>query len=292
MINRIARKLGNLTYGTVESIFRIYEHSNLSRAPGLADIPKYKKRQGGLGTTTYGEWCYTVGLFQGILKLALPAERPLKILDVGCGVGRLYLAARPSMNEEDHYTGLDLSKRCIDICKSTYKEDNATFVYYSTNNSYYKSKEANNLQPWPLEDNSFNMVTALSVWTHLREEDWVFYLSEVKRVLSPGGKAVISFFVLDKDYDAALPRKTDEISPYYPQQKNKWIFDKGAYGSKNWLCPAWVSVPEVAIGVREHAFLDAIEKAGLRISRFHSGSWKDQPALFFQDIVELEHKLD
>ena len=99
---------------------------------------------------------------------------------------------------------------------------------------------------------------------------------------------MISFFILDEDYTNALPHKDATISPYYPQPKNKWIFDTPAYDSTEWVCPSWARVPETAIGVPYRRFTNEVMQRGLTIQRYRSGSWKDQPSVFFQDIVVFE----
>ena len=42
----------------------------------------------------------------------------------------------------------------------------------------------------------------------MREEDWIFYLHEVRRTLTPDGVAIISFFVLDERYDEICLQKS------------------------------------------------------------------------------------
>lgn len=105
------------------------------------------------------------------------------MLDVGCGVGRLYLAARPYLTGNDSYLGIDVGKSFIDICKQQYRDANVSFLHTEASNGYYAKDTGGGPVAWPIADNSHNFVTALSVWTHLREEDWRFYLNEVGRVL-------------------------------------------------------------------------------------------------------------
>ena len=126
----------------------------------------------------------------------------------------------------------------------------------------------------------------MSVWTHLREEDWRFYLNEVGRVLAVGGRAIITFFVLDELYRPEAKRNIN--SAFYPQLEDKWIFDKPAYESKDWVYPKWADVPEVAIAVPQPVFKQAVEAAGLKIVQYLPGQWKDQPGFFFQDVVVFE----
>ena len=136
-----------------------------------------------------------------------------------------------------------------------------------------------------MKDASHNLITAVSVWTHLREEDWRFYLKEVGRVLQPGGRAILTFFILDELYRPEL--KGPKHSRFYPQPENKWIFDASA-GSDNWRYPSWADVPEAAIAVDEAAFEPAVEASGLKVVQYLPGSWKDQPGFFFQDVVVFE----
>lgn len=187
VVTRLGRKVMEGAYGPVERLYRAVEKRQLSRGAVLGSIPSPHLRGGGLGTTTYGEWCYTIGIFQTLIFQNLP-QRPVRMLDVGCGVGRMYLSAKPYLTPEDSYLGLDVTRRSIQICEEQYRAPNVAFLHTEASNGYYAKEVAGSPKAWPLNDGSFNLVTALSVWTHLREEDWRFYLTEVSSVLSTGGK--------------------------------------------------------------------------------------------------------
>ena len=288
LIEKLKQRSKILIYPILESIFRSLEKSFLSRGEVIEKIPGYLNRTGGLGTTTFSEWCYTVGIFHSIIYTILPNERPFKALDVGCGAGRLYLSMRPHMSDADQYVGLDINPELIERCKKLYKDPNTSFHLHKETNAFYMENVEHENSPWEFEDKSFDIFTALSVWTHLREEDWRFYLKEVGRVLKPGGCAMISFFILDDEYEAVRGKKTGSISRYYPQPEDKWVFDSAAYGSTGWFCPSWARIPEIAIGVKNADFEHAVKDAGLSIEKIHTGAWKDKPSLFFQDIAILK----
>lgn len=287
-IRAIKEQLMGLAYPASEKVLRSLQTVQMSRTTTLRLIPPPSERGGGLGTTTYSEWCYTVGFFQSMIFNTLPKQRPLRMLDVGCGVGRLYLAARPYLGASDTYTGMDVSNSFLEICRRRYKDQNVSFVHLDASNPLYASDGSVENAPWPFEANSFNFVTALSVWTHLSERDFRFYLAELGRTLAPGGKALITFFILDDDYDATLSSRTDNQSHFYPQPSTMWIFDQPAYGSSSYFYPRWAEVPEVAIGVSKAAFDDAVAQANLKVVQYFSGCWKEQPGLHFQDIVVFE----
>lgn len=257
----------------------------MSRGAIFEDIPLPEDRGGGLGTVTYAEWCYTIGMFQSFLFHNLP-ERPIRMLDVGSGAGRLYLAMKPYLTASDSYTGIDVNAGFIQRCKRLYHAANVQFIHTEASNGYYAGETAVGPRQWVFPDASFNFVTALSVWTHLREEDWRHYLSEVHRVLEPGGRAVISFFITDEDYRPELKR--DRQSDFYPQNERKWIFDTPAYDSTHWKTLNWASVPEVAIAVDKPTFEQVVDEIGLKVRGYHSGQWKDHPGFFFQDVVVFE----
>ncbi|MUL47843.1 class I SAM-dependent methyltransferase [Mycobacterium sp. CBMA293] len=281
-------RLFNIAYPPAEKLLRLLQGGQMSRTTTLNMIPPPAEREGGLGTTAYSEWCYTVGFLQSLIFQTLPEERPLRVLDIGCGSGRLYLATRPYLQPDDTYTGLDVGKSLIDICRARYTDPNVTFVHLDASNPYYTTHHGDKKLPWPFKDDAFNFMTALSVWTHLSEEDFTFYLKELGRTLAPGGKALVSFFVMDDSYEETLPGRTDAQSVYYPQPASMWIFDQSAYGSKNFFHPRWAEVPEAAIGVTKAAFDDAVVDAGLKVARYFPGCWKERRGLFFQDFVVFE----
>jgi SAM-dependent methyltransferase len=291
LMNRLVKRLDSVACRVLEPIYRSIEERSYSRGGSLTFIPRFSDRAGGLGTTTYGEWSYTIGLFQSLIFQNLPADRPIRMLDVGCGTGRVYLATLPYLTADDRYTGLDVNEKFLAICRKQYPDPRVDWYHLDTKNSFYAKGVKQSQAPWDFKDKSFNLVTAVSVWTHFSEDDWIYYLNEVSRVLKPGGRAIITFFILDEEYTKSLPKRNDDISKFYPQPKSKWIFDMPAYGSSDFLHPKNVSVPEVAIGVRESRFKVAVDEAGLVVKDYRPGCWKEQPGYIFQDVVVFERKL-
>lgn len=92
-----------------------------------------------------------------------------RILDVGCGTG----ANLELLSEFGQAEGVDVSADALAFCR----QRGLTHV---------KQGEAENL-PYP--DETFNLVTALDVVEHL--DDDVAGLKEMRRVLRPGGRALL-----------------------------------------------------------------------------------------------------
>jgi SAM-dependent methyltransferase len=102
--------------------------------------------------------------------------RELNILDFGCGVGRISLPFFFKYGRPTHC--VDVDKKCIAYLKETIPGANPTEIPYDP--------------PTPFADNSFDVVYAVSVWTHLPPDKSDAWLREIKRILIPGGLALIT----------------------------------------------------------------------------------------------------
>jgi SAM-dependent methyltransferase len=284
---KIIQRLRRVARAGIESVFRPLENGALSRGSHLKMIPAAPDRRG--GTRTYIEWGYTIGFFQPLIFQCLPVQRPYRILDVGSGVGRLAIACAPYLGPGDRYIGLDVNPKDVAFSQKHY-DSRFSFVHLDAHNATYAPSQQRACVPWPVETESFDLITALSVWTHMREEDARFYLKQAARALKPKGRALITFFVLDDLYRQTLAGRRDRTSQFYPQPETKWIFDKAITPSRDWFAPSWATEPEEATAINEPAFHDMIEQAGLCVSSFYPGAWKEHPGLFFQDVSVLEKR--
>ena len=97
-----------------------------------------------------------------------------RVLDAGCGSGPL---AEALIDRGATVTGFDLSGEMIELARKRLGED----VELLTGDLR---------QPLPFEDDTFEDVVASLVFHYL--EDWVSPLKEVRRVLRPGGRLILS----------------------------------------------------------------------------------------------------
>ncbi|MBN1326263.1 class I SAM-dependent methyltransferase [Candidatus Falkowbacteria bacterium] len=102
-----------------------------------------------------------------------------RILDVGCGNGRLYTLLK---DKEVNYVGVDNSEEMINQARTRF-EDQATGILF---------EQGDILQLYH-DDNSFDVIFAIAVLHHipskkLRKQA----LGEVKRVLKPGGYFILT----------------------------------------------------------------------------------------------------
>jgi len=249
-------------------------------------LPNFKNRQG--GKISYAEWAHDIGVFKTLIFQQTRAHQSPHILDIGCGRGFLGIASSFIVKESGTYTGIDINKKAIEFCQKHYQQKNMDFIYLNHHNPYYNDNKSNLPEPWPVKENSKNLVTALSVWTHLDEDQSYFYLNEVNRVLKPGGKAIITFFCLDQYYETMLNQSPPYYGKYCRALPNPPIFNKKAYESNDWFYPDWAKVPEEVIAVTREGLETLIKKSGLKIIKEYPGKWKEIPGLYLQDIFILE----
>ncbi len=114
------------------------------------------------------------------------------ILDFGCGCGRI-MRHWKSLQEVELY-GTDYNLRLINWCRVE-----LPFAHFQTNELCGRLDYA---------DNKFGFIYALSVFTHLTEEQQFFWIGELFRILRPGGYLLIT--VHGEHYLNILPPQEQE----------------------------------------------------------------------------------
>ncbi len=96
-----------------------------------------------------------------------------KILDFGCGVGRYLMAFEPELLPNQKLFGCDVFAECAEWCQENIK---------------FATVKHNDIQPpLPFESNQFDLINAISVFTHLSLDLQHLWAWDIYRVLRPGG---------------------------------------------------------------------------------------------------------
>ncbi len=124
-----------------------------------------------------------------------------RVLDVGCGLGRL---ARPLVDHltEGRYTGLDVHRPSIIWCSENYADQpRFSFIHMDV-----FSKEYNPNGPtvdvnasFPVADSAFDFCWSTSLFTHMQIAGTARYLMEQARALVPGGRCWNTYLLLDEE---------------------------------------------------------------------------------------------
>lgn len=105
----------------------------------------------------------------------LKVEPTDKILEVGCGRGFILNILSALFTAEFH--GIDIAKDHLAIARKQLKNRNVKLKYAS-------------VYELPYPDNSFDKIVSTEVLEHLEHEDKA--LGEIRRVLKPGGKLIVT----------------------------------------------------------------------------------------------------
>jgi SAM-dependent methyltransferase len=191
-----------------------------------------------------------------------------RVLDVGCGIGRLARPLAGYLSIDGFYAGFDVSADAIAWCRRRYRHfPNFVFVHADVRNGRYNPGGASPAVSYafPFEDDAFDVAVLMSVLTHLTADEALHYLGQVRRVLAPGGRMLATVFVLDPDAPAPA------LSFGAPA------------GGMAVVDPA---VPEEAVAFDEEWLLEALRAAGLDLMDLHTGQWTGRDGgLSFQDVV-------
>jgi SAM-dependent methyltransferase len=267
----------------IDNLFCSIDKTQIRRTKNIRLIPDFKNRRG--GKLSYAEWAHVIGIFQTVIYQTLAKKTGNNILDIGCGTGLLGISSEPFIADGGTYTGIDVMQEDISFCKKHFTTQNYKFIHLNVANATYANDQPKQLEKWPIADKSQDLVTALSVWTHFSEDDALFYMKEIYRVLKDGGKAIVTFFFLNEDYQQSLSERKDDTGRFHSTNQNTWVFNKSAYNSENWFTVPSARNPEDAIGVTETGMGLLLENSGLKLEQYYPGNWKEMPGVFFQDIM-------
>jgi SAM-dependent methyltransferase len=168
-------------------------HSGYARWEGLIPLPPPALIKT-TGPTTL-ERFFVVG--DAWNQMMSPFVRaPSRVLDVGCGCGKIARFLVPNALVT-RYVGFDTLSESISWCDNfivPYAGERFEFHHFDIYSGTYNP--SGSIAPtsvvFPVEDGSMSVVVAASVFTHLLEPDAQHYLRETRRVLDDAGVAILS----------------------------------------------------------------------------------------------------
>jgi SAM-dependent methyltransferase len=196
----------------------------------------------------------------------------LTYLDVGCGPGALALALRSRLGPLSRYVGFDVHEPSIRWCSRAFGGDRRFEFELASVSSPYGSRTGESALTYrfPLEDSEASAVLARSVFTHLLEPEAAHYLSEIRRVLAPDGRAFLSVFLFEG------PGGRDEI-PAFP-------FPNGT-SQVRWRVGAR---PHAGVAYSREGFFELVRAGNLRVVELRPGFLPGRsPQLTGQDLIVL-----
>ena len=123
------------------------------------------------------------------------------VLEIGCGLGRIAFPLRYVLGPDGRYEGFEIAREKVEFLQGAFTPSHPRFrfTWADVHNTYYNPRGSVRGEDYafPYAGESFDLAYAASVFTHLLPEVAARYVSETARVLRPGGRFVLSLFLLD-----------------------------------------------------------------------------------------------
>lgn len=149
-------------------------------------------------------WSYTSAgtEYATFLKLLCGLEAHHKILEVGCGCGRIASLLKYYMKKPGCFYGFDVIPELIYHAKKLFDPSLFQFtcinIYSKMYNPDPSAVKAEDLK-FPYEAKFFDIVYLVSVFTHILPPSIKNYVKEISRVTKINGKCMISIFLLQNN---------------------------------------------------------------------------------------------
>lgn len=126
------------------------------------------------------------------------------ILDIGCGCGRNAINLKEykylgNSKFKGNYIGVDVDPEMIDWCKNNFPPENFTFLLVDTYSKIYNPQGDQHTKKFklPIEAETQDFVFAMSLFTHLLQEDLAQYLEEAFRLMKKEAYLMGTVFCID-----------------------------------------------------------------------------------------------
>lgn len=201
------------------------------------------------------EWSMLLRVYGGVTRRS-------RILEIGCGLGRIAFPLRFILSEEGSYDGFDICRFKIDfLARFQEAYPHFRFCWADVRNTHYNP--GGEVEPteyrFPYPAATFDVVFAASVFTHLLPGATAHYFAESARVLKRGGRCVFSFFLLDH-YRRGYPRPLGFASRAFDVDHSY-----GGYG--NDFAVSDSDDPEAIAAYRRSAIEGFAREAGLTLAQ-------------------------
>lgn len=121
-------------------------------------------------------------------------QRTSRVLDWGCGAGRLAVGLRDRFGDSVEYLGVDVQPALVDWARANLATELMAFTRADVENERY-NPDGIRRRRIPRDSGSVDVFHAYSVFSHMRPDDVVGYGREIARVLAASGAALVTAFV-------------------------------------------------------------------------------------------------
>lgn len=199
-----------------------------------------------------------------------------RVLDVGCGSGRLAIPLTRHLAQGGSYDGIDVMAAAIRWCRRNISPrfDHFQFHHIDLHNTAYspRGKAAARDFVFPFADASFDVAVLTSVFTHMTGPEVDHYIEELARVMRPGGRLLATYFLINTESDLLIQQG---------RTLRKFEHDFGSYRVED------LETPEQAVAFREDHVRCQYLKSGFKVREpILYGKWCGRASyVSFQDLL-------
>lgn len=204
-----------------------------------------------------------------------------RVLDIGCGIGRVAIPLTGVLSDQGAYEGFDIVQEGIDWCheKISSKYPNFNFQHIPLKNDLYNlaTDQTAASITFPYQDQSFDFIASISVFTHMLPAETAHYFTEIAKVIKPSGRCFATFFILGEAREQLFEK--DAIALF----KHSSTLNGARY---------FLHDPKVAtanVGYQYAWLAHDLEANGLEILAWYPGWWAGDmdrnETLNFQDVL-------
>ncbi len=167
---------------------------------------------GGSDPEIVGDACFS------LVKQYIALDQNSRVLDFGCGIGRVALALAKRAPAINGLVGFDIMPQVIDFCRThiTPAVPWASFELVAGSNDHYDEfiRAAGQVEAKTKDEiqqryaASFTGAYAFSVFTHLEQSDFARQLAFVRDLMVPGGEFMFTCFLLTPYSRRAIAEQT------------------------------------------------------------------------------------
>jgi len=221
-------------------------------SPAGVPLPPAKYRMG--GRHFLDNSAFVASATKDIERLAtFGLDKDSRLLDWGCGAGRLAIGLLETWGSSHHYHGMDVQRPLVRWAEHHLARPGMVFSWIDVANARY-NPDGSNVRHIPVKSLDYDALFAYSVLSHMDGAEVAGYLVEIKRLLRPNGFAFATAFV-----EEHVP---DEME------------NPAGYGPLEW------SGRMHCVRFRREFFESRIASADLAIEHFEHGGETDGQSLY------------
>jgi SAM-dependent methyltransferase len=165
----------------------------IAKESEMFPLPPPRMRLGGLNYHNDDYYISTALAAVQLLQQHAGLKNGSKLLDFGCGIGRL-ANGLDRTELQVSYWGVDIREESIAWCLQNMVREGFKFSLSNAQNERYRPKGS---KRWVIDivDETFDVIYAHSVYSHMLSDSTLAYLREFKRLLAPSGRIYLTAFL-------------------------------------------------------------------------------------------------